>query len=126
MHLQTIRSLTFITMTKRNATSFTWTQIRFMPRQRSERFPVGSFRFLTESEIKNFDLASVEKNAEMGFILECDLSYPSHLHDSHNDYPSAPEHVIVTHDMLSPFAESLVDLTRPWTASKKIGSKFDG
>jgi len=77
----------------------------------SEPLPVGNFRFLTESEIENFDLASVEKDAEMGFIIECDLSYPSHLHDSHNDYPLAPEHLIVTYDMLSPFTENLVDPT---------------
>jgi len=86
----------------------------------SEPLPVGNFRFLSHDEIQNFDLASVEKDAEVGFIIECDLAYPSHLHDSHSDYPMAPEHLTVTRDMLSPFAERLLDPKRPWTASKKL------
>ena len=86
----------------------------------SEPLPVGNFRFLSEDEIENFDLFSVEKDADVGYILECDLTYPSCLHDTHNDYPLAPEHLTVTREMLSPFAESLLDPTRPWSATKKL------
>ena len=32
-----------------------------------------------------------------------DLEYPKELHDKHNLYPLAPEHVQVNGDMLSPF-----------------------
>jgi hypothetical protein len=35
-----------------------------------------------------------------------DLEYPDHLHDSHNDYPLAPESLLITEDMLSPFCVS--------------------
>jgi hypothetical protein len=34
------------------------------------------------------------------------LHYPAELHDSHNDYPLAPESVLVTESMLSPFCKS--------------------
>ena len=85
-----------------------------------EPLPVGSFRFLTNDEIEKFDLTSVKVDADIGYILKCDLSYPPSLHDSHNHYPLAPEHMIVTYDMLSPYAKSLQDPDRPWIPAKKL------
>ena len=85
-----------------------------------EPLPVGSFRFLTNDEIEKFDLTSVKVDADIGYILECDLNYPPTLHDSHNHYPLAPEHMIVTYDMLSPYAKSLQDPDRPWIPAKKL------
>ena len=44
------------------------------------------------------------------YVLEVDLEYPDHLHDRHNDYPLAVEHLTVTRDMLSEYnAEPLFD-----------------
>ena len=31
------------------------------------------------------------------------MEYPDHLHDAHNDYPVAPEHMTVTKDILSDY-----------------------
>ena len=45
---------------------------------------------------------------DVGFILEVDLKYPVHLHESHNDYPLAAENIKITHDMLSPYSQSLI------------------
>jgi len=59
----------------------------------TQALPVGDFRFLSEEEIRSFDLFSVSAEAERGFILEVDLRYPESLHDLHNDYPLAPEHL---------------------------------
>jgi len=80
----------------------------------SQPLPVGNFRFLAETEMHDFNLDSIEPDAEIGYIVECDLQYPPHLHDLHNDYPMAPEHLTVTKDMLSPFALRLLDPKRPW------------
>jgi hypothetical protein len=50
-------------------------------------------------------LGEIPNDAETGFIVECDLEYPSSLYDSHNHYSLAPESVLVTKDM-SPFCKS--------------------
>ena len=53
----------------------------------SQSLLVSDFKFLTQKEINNFDLDSISKNSETGYILECDLKYPKELHELHNDYP---------------------------------------
>ena len=75
----------------------------------SEPLPVGDFRFLTTDEIVQFehDLMSIAEDSPTGYIINCDLEYPSHLHDAHSDYPLAPEHLIISSEMLSPFARNL-------------------
>ena len=52
----------------------------------SEPLPVGKFRFLSENEIAEFDLLSIPSDGDMGYIVECDLTYLHELHDLHNDY----------------------------------------
>jgi len=68
--------------------------------------PTGNFRFLKPEEIEKFNVADISADSERGYIIECDLHYPSELHDMHNDYPLAPEHMTITHDMLSEYARS--------------------
>lgn len=73
----------------------------------SESLPMGNFSWLTRSEVKNFDVLKCKKNSAVGYILEVDLEYPSHLHDKHNDFPLAPEHLFIHYEMLSPYAKKL-------------------
>jgi len=86
----------------------------------SEMLPVGGFKYLTADEVAAFDLMSVTPDSQLGYILECDLAYPSHLHDTHSDYPLAPEHMLVTKDMLSPYALQLLDDARSWVPTEKL------
>ena len=65
----------------------------------SEPLPTGKFCFLDNSDV--FDIDSVDCDDATGYVLEVDLEYPDHLHDTHNDYPVAPEHMTVTEDILS-------------------------
>ena len=49
------------------------------------------------------DYSSVGEDSSYCYILEVDLSYPKHLHNSQSDYPLAVEHLDITNDMLSPY-----------------------
>jgi hypothetical protein len=62
---------------------------------------------MSDEEIEQLDVTTVPDDAETGYVLECDLEYPSELHDLHNDYPLASEHMTINENMLSPFCKSL-------------------
>ena len=81
--------------------------------------PHFGFRFLTEKEIKYFDLNLVDKASEIGYILEVDLEYCKELHDLHNDYTLCPEPIEVSYDMLSNYCKEIVD----WYGLKVGGVK---
>ena len=60
------------------------------------------------TEIVNLPLYN--ENSDKGIILDVDLEYPEELHQLHNDYPCAPEKMIITNEMLSDYATNLKDL----------------
>ena len=53
----------------------------------SKPLPTHGFKWMTEEEIESWKTQPC--------ILEVDLQYPQKLHDLHNDYPLAPERLIV-------------------------------
>ena len=73
----------------------------------SQNLPIGGFKFLAQEEITEIDFANLSDNSDTGYVIECDLEYPAELHELHNDYPPAPEHVTLTEEMLSPFCKSM-------------------
>ena len=60
--------------------------------------PVGEFRYVRDEGLRNME-ASLRKGRPLpkgrGALLCVDLDYPEHLHDLHNDYPLAPERVLI-------------------------------
>ena len=42
-------------------------------------------------------------------MFEVDLEYPEHLHDLHDNFPLAPEHLNIQKDMLSSYQKKLAD-----------------
>ena len=71
----------------------------------SEPMPVKNFKWMEEAKFQQIDWTSIDIYGDEGYILDVDLSYPSHLHELHSTYPLAPEQVIITHEMLSPYAK---------------------
>lgn len=65
-----------------------------------QKLPVNGFQFVEmgENEILNFDA-----DGDEALIVECDLHYPTHLHDLHNNYPLAPEKRSIKKSELSPY-----------------------
>ena len=65
-----------------------------------------NLQFLSQAEIEKFDVLKISDDSSIGYVLECDLEYPTELHELHNDYPLAPESLIITEDMLSSYCQS--------------------
>ncbi|KAK3928244.1 Tyrosine--tRNA ligase [Frankliniella fusca] len=68
-----------------------------------KKLPVGGFRYLSQREIDEFDPRKIPAESDTGFLFEVDLDYPAELHDAHNDYPLAPEHVEPAYKKLALF-----------------------
>ncbi|MES9902020.1 MAG: endonuclease domain-containing protein [Sedimenticola sp.] len=81
--------------------------------------PTGEMRWLTDTEIEEFDINRTQDDDQYGYILEVDLRYPSELHDDHNEYPLCPEHVDVTYDMLSAYNRELIKNGDIYSAKSK-------
>ena len=75
----------------------------------SQYLPTGGFKWLTEKQINNLNVAKYQEDSNKGLILEVDLVYPEGLHDLHNDYPLAAEKVKVTEDMLSGYSKKIAE-----------------
>jgi len=74
--------------------------------------PVGGFQWVN-AELD--EVLTTPDDATEGYIVEVDLEYPEHLHDSHNDYPLAPEMISVKEQWLSDYQHALVN---------ELGGKF--
>ena len=64
--------------------------------------------------VDNFDVNSISEcnyieNNSTGYILKVDLEYPDELHALHNDYPLAPEKLVIPSDMFSKYCKEIAD-----------------
>ena len=70
--------------------------------------PKSTFQWLSEEEVNAFQAQEVSDDSETGYMCEVDLEYPHKLHDTHSDYPLAPDSLTITHDMLSSYSKDLL------------------
>jgi hypothetical protein len=72
--------------------------------------PHGNFQWSEERDvtslIERYGDPPPEGVSE-GCFVKVDLHYPDELHETHNQYPLAPEALLVRQEMLSPYAEQL-------------------
>ena len=78
----------------------------------NQLLPVGGFQWVSP-ELAEV-LATPDDGPE-GYITEVDLEYPENLHDSHSDYPLAPEAMSVPEEWMSDYQRALVN---------ELGGKF--
>jgi hypothetical protein len=60
----------------------------------SHKLPYKGFKWnndITVEDVMKYD----EEKSDVGYVLEVNLKYPKHLHDKHNDYPLAPERLVI-------------------------------
>ncbi|CAN7978838.1 unnamed protein product, partial [Ixodes persulcatus] len=74
-----------------------------------QSLPCAGFRWLDREEIDALHFQQVPDDAPEGYILEVDLDYPRELHDSHADFPLAPEKRAVPLEWFSPYQKALVE-----------------
>ena len=73
----------------------------------SEYIPYEEFEWL--ENVDEFDINSINEKNEIRYFLEVDLEYPDELHELYNDYPLAPEKLVVINDMLSKYCKEIAD-----------------
>ena len=57
----------------------------------SQKLPYKNFRWVNEKKLIDLNPLHIDADDDTGYILQVDLEYPKELHESHNDYPLAPE-----------------------------------
>ena len=72
----------------------------------SQKLLSGNFQWIPSPEYINLD--SYDKNSAKGLILEVDLEYPPELRHLHNDYPLAPEKMLVKPEILSDYCREIM------------------
>ena len=77
----------------------------------SQYLPTHGFKWVKlDTECSEFWTEYVlqqEDCQDTGYFFEVDLEYPEELHDTHDQYPLAPEHLEIKEDMLSDFQKKL-------------------
>ena len=92
----------------------------------SQSLPTRDFQWMSDEDIRAFDVTSIPENGDDGYILSVDLHYPPHLHDQHNDYPLAPESLQIQLWMLSCYQKELLEKlgTKHMSATKLVPNRF--
>ena len=92
------------------------------PYAMTEKLPVSGFRWLTKNELSALDFRNIADDSDIGYILEVDLEYPTHLHDlsSHQDYPLVPEKLSDGFNQLSPTAQAICKKLNLRTNTKAV------
>ena len=71
------------------------------------------FRFLQREGIAASILQNLSDYGEDGYIFEVDLHYRSSLYNQYNDYPLAPESLVIDRNMYSPTQQSVFPESAP-------------
>lgn len=61
----------------------------------SQALPTGRFSWVEDCSGLIKTIADQPDDGPEGYILEANLEYRKELHDKHNSYPLAPEHMVV-------------------------------
>ena len=82
--------------------------------------PVNDYKYENISNYSVEDILKLDDNGDRGYFFEVDLEYPKELHNSHNDYPLAPEKKLVTKEMMSVKTRSIMNYNNDKEYKKRV------
>ena len=85
----------------------------------SQYLPYSNFKWVKNIDKMKQKLMNIKSNSSTGYILEVDLEYPQELHDTHNDYPLAPEKSNIPKEWLSDYSLKIVNAHNITTGTVK-------
>ena len=93
---------------------------------RSYPLPYDEFSFLTNEEIRDFNIWDYDINSEYGYVLNIDISeIDIKFHDYYNDLPIFPyKHKILKKEISDYQKNTLQENNKPFIASEKLISDF--
>jgi len=65
------------------------------------KLPYDNFCWMKKEEFNGINWEKINTENDYGYFLEVDLEYPPHLHQSHSNFPLAPENVEISFNDLS-------------------------
>lgn len=88
----------------------------------SQYLPTGDFKWMEEKSLDEWMEFLNSQNSEQskGYFFEVDLEYPKELHDTHDQYPLAPEHVEIKKSLLSKHQIKLAEDLKIKVGGKKL------
>ena len=79
----------------------------------SQSLPTHGFSFLQQEEISALKLQDLPNDGEDCYIFQVDLHYPTSIYNQHDDYPLAPESLVVDRSIYSPTQQSVFPESAP-------------
>jgi hypothetical protein len=76
--------------------------------QRDWKMPTGNFKFLTKAEQRAFKLDDCDRDGPTGYIVQCSVEFPTHLHSYLHQLPPCPTKRVVSREELSPSSQRLL------------------
>ena len=73
----------------------------------SGKLPYNNFRW--EPEERYASILTRHPNGDRGYVLQVDIEIPAEYHDHLNQYPTFPENLNITEDLLSPFLKQMLE-----------------
>ena len=86
----------------------------------SQALPTGGFKWVEECNRLAASIGEHPADSSEGYILEVHLEYPEELHEAHNAYPLAPEHLVVQKDWMSEYQHNLLGIGAAPTEVEKL------
>lgn len=74
------------------------------------KLPYSNFKWLKKEKFETIDWKNIDTESNLGYILEVDLEYPSEYHIKHDNFPLAPENILISEENLSPYAKTALEL----------------